>query len=171
MMNILWHRRGKDVPLYTTYDRTRQAFAIVGNSTYTLLQASSLPSYEPSADELAPVPRAGERLDGDQTGPIQTQVQKPPPYSWTQTSDAVTIAIPLPSSTSTQNIKVAFSTRTLTVLVQGTGIETQSNVIPLPRFSLKALWDGIQPSTSLWTYEIQLSHTCSVWIRSRLPRL
>lgn len=162
MMNILWHRRGKDVPLYTTYDRTRQAFAIVGNSTYTLLQASSLPSYEPSVDEFAPVPRAGERLDGDQTGPIQTQVQKPPPYSWTQTSDAVTIAIPLPSSTSTQNIKVAFSTRTLTVLVQGTGIETQSNVIPLPRFSLKALWDGIQPSTSLWTWDKSAEHSCGI---------
>lgn len=166
-MDILWHRRGKDVPLYTTYDTTREAFALVGGSPYSPAHVPPPPSYHPSKEELVPIPRAGEQLDGDNPGlgnqGAHPHPQKPPPYSWTQTSDSVTIAIPLPSSTTTQNIKVAFSARTLTVLVQGAGSEANgSNPLSLPRYSLKALWDGIQPSTSLWTWDRTAEHSFGI---------
>ncbi|KAI0661902.1 hypothetical protein C8Q70DRAFT_1043158 [Cubamyces menziesii] len=150
-LEIVWHRRGDDVPIYTTYDASRQAFLFVGSSSYLPINVAPAPSYEPSPDEIAPIPRKGENLDGV---PNSSYVSKPPPYSWTQTSDSVTLAIPLPSNTPTDHIKVAFSPRTLTVLVEGAPTAPTAEVpVVVPRYTLKALWDGIQPSTSLWTFD------------------
>ncbi|OJT15270.1 NudC domain-containing protein 1 [Trametes pubescens] len=147
-LQVSWHRRGDDVPLYTAYDASRQAFLFVGSSPYLPLTVAPAPAYEPSADELAPIPRAGENLDGT-SGPAASDVPKPPPYSWTQTEDTVTLAIPLPSDTPKERIKIVFSPRTLTVLVE----DSADAPIPIPRFSLTQLWDGIQPSTSMWTFD------------------
>ncbi|OCH91845.1 hypothetical protein OBBRIDRAFT_491288 [Obba rivulosa] len=151
-MDILWHRRGEDVPMYTAYDGERKAFLLVGSSHYRPIEVAPAPTYEPSADEIAPIPRAGENLDSGNTS-IATQPPKPPPYSWTQTSDSITMAIPLPSDTKTEDIKVTFSPRTLTVLVQGAPAPDNTVHVELPRFMLKPVWDGIHPATSLWTFD------------------
>ncbi|KAI0354943.1 hypothetical protein OH77DRAFT_1590313 [Trametes cingulata] len=151
-LQIVWHRRGDDVPLYTTYDASRQAFLFVGSSSYLPINVEPTPSYEPSPDEIAPIPRKDENLDG--TPAPSTDLPKPPPYSWTQTSDSVTLAIPLPSDTPTDRIKVAFSPRTLTVLVEGAPTQPSADVpVVVPRYTLKPLWDGIQPGTSVWTFD------------------
>ncbi|PIL22551.1 hypothetical protein GSI_15240 [Ganoderma sinense ZZ0214-1] len=148
-LQILWHRRGTDVPVYTSYDASREAFLFVGGSAYLPIATAPAPSYEPSPDEIASIPRADENLD------TSTPASRPPPYSWTQTSDSVTIAIPLPASTPTAHIKVAFGPRTLTVLVEGAATGGADADVPLvvPRFTLKPLWDGIHPAGSLWTFD------------------
>ncbi|TFK91115.1 hypothetical protein K466DRAFT_644078 [Polyporus arcularius HHB13444] len=154
-LHIVWHRRGDDVPTYAAYSPTHKSFLFVGSSAYLPITAPSNPSYEPSPDELAPIPRAGENLDGATSNGdgATTAVPKPPPYSWTQTSDSVTLAIPLPADTPTEHIKVAFSPRTLTVLVEGPTASTDDVPVVVPRFTLKTLWDGIHASTSLWTFD------------------
>ena len=144
-LQILWHRRGTDVPVYTSYDASRESFLFVGGSAYLPIAAAPVPSYEPSSDEIVPIPRAGENLDTPATSP-------PPPYSWTQTSDSVTLAISLPASTPTEHIKVAFGPCTFTVLVEGTTAGTDVPLV-VPRFTLKPLWDGIHPTGSLWTFD------------------
>ncbi|KAI0822263.1 hypothetical protein BC628DRAFT_1327771 [Trametes gibbosa] len=153
-LSIAWHRRGADVPLYTAYDASRKSFLLVGSAPYLPLARAPAPVYDPSPDELAPIPRAGENLDGT-SSPAPPDVQKPPPYSWTQTSDTVTLAIPLPSDTPTAHIKVAFAPRTLTVLVEGAPSSASSPDVPVvvPRYTLRPLWDGIQPGTSVWTFD------------------
>ena len=145
-LQVLWHRRGTDVPVYTSYDASRESFLFVGGSAYLPIAAAPVPSYEPSSDEIVPIPRAGENLD------TPAPTSPPPPYSWTQTSDSVTVAIPLPASTPTEHIKVAFGPRTLTVLVEGTTAGTDVPLV-VPRFTLKPLWDGIHPTGSLWTFD------------------
>lgn len=149
-LDILWHRRGDDVPIYTYYDAVRRSFLLVGAS-YNTINVEPSPSYTPAPDELAPIPRANENLDG--AGSQLDSPPKPPPYSWTQTSDSVTIAIPLPSSTPTDAIKVAFSLRTLTVFIKDTGSGDNQAPVPLPRYDMKPLWDHIQPTTSMWTFD------------------
>ncbi|KZT73786.1 hypothetical protein DAEQUDRAFT_354264 [Daedalea quercina L-15889] len=150
-LDILWHRRGDDVPIYTFYDALQRAFMLVGAS-YRTIDAGPDPLYTPTPDELAPIPRANENLDGT-PAPPSNALQKPPPYSWTQTPDSVTIAIPLPSSTPTDAIKIAFSLRTLTVLVRDAGSGDTPSAVPLPRYDMKPLWDHVQPSTSMWTFD------------------
>ncbi|KAI1789603.1 hypothetical protein LXA43DRAFT_923313 [Ganoderma leucocontextum] len=151
-LQILWHRRGTDVPVHTAYDTSRNSFLFVGGSAYLPMAAAPVPSYEPSPDEIAPIPRPGENLDTSGNG-----LPSPPPlYSWTQTSDSVTVAIPLPADTPTEHIKVAFSPRTLTVLVEGDAAAGSGGAdVPLvvPRFTLRQLWDGIHPAASLWTFD------------------
>ncbi|KAH9854666.1 hypothetical protein C2E23DRAFT_867262 [Lenzites betulinus] len=154
LLSIVWHRRGDDVPLYTSYDASQQAFLFVGSASYLPLAVAPTPTYEPSSDELAPIPRAGENLDGPPT-PALPDIPKPPPYSWTQTSDTVTLAIPLPSDTPTAHIKVTFAPRTLTVLVERAPTPAHPADVPVvvPRYTLRPLWDGIQPCTSVWTFD------------------
>ncbi|GBE84930.1 hypothetical protein BKA93DRAFT_827070 [Sparassis latifolia] len=156
-LDILWHRRGEDVPLYTTYDETRSAFLFVGGSPYRPLGVPGPQEYEPSADELAPIPRQAEDLDNVTN---VSQPIKPPPYSWTQTDDSVTLAIPLPSSTPTEDIKIAFSPTTLTVLVRGESAMVGD--IKLPHYDLKKLWDNIHASSSMWTWDRAAEHRFGV---------
>ncbi|PCH40088.1 hypothetical protein WOLCODRAFT_116605 [Wolfiporia cocos MD-104 SS10] len=151
-LEILWHRRGSDIPVYTSFDAGRQSFLLAGSS-YKPLDAAPMPSYEPSTDELVPIPRVNENLDG-------ATPKKPPPYSWTQTSDSVTVAIPLPASTRTEDIQVAFSPRTLTVRVR-TPPDANAPVKP-PQYDMKQLWDGITPSASLWTWDRTAEHAYGV---------
>ena len=149
---ILWHRRGTDVPVHTAYDASRESFLFVSGSTYLPTAAAPVPSYEPSPDEIAPIPRGDENFDTPTSG----LPNPPPPYSWTQTSDSVTVAIPLPADTPTEHIKIAFGPRTLTVLVEGAsaaGVGEAGVPLVVPRFTLKPLWDGIHPAGSLWTFD------------------
>ncbi|CCM03536.1 uncharacterized protein FIBRA_05670 [Fibroporia radiculosa] len=159
-LDILWHRRGQDVPVYTTFDAVRESFMLVGGSSYRPIGVVAAPLYEPSPDEIAPIPRAGENLDAAQS-------QKPPPYSWTQTTDSVTVAIPLPSSTQKENIRASFSPHTLTLFVRGDpslSDRESDNLthVKLPRYDMKTLWDGIQPSTSFWTWDREAEHRYGV---------
>lgn len=151
-MNILWHRRGEDVPVYVTHDPSRKAFILAGASLYLDPEVVAPVPYEPSPDDSAPIPRQGENLDDQQPGP-----ETPPPYSWTQTSDSVTVAFPLPQHTPKSNIKVRFTPRTLTLHVQGDAPASSS--IPIPHYSLKAFWDGISSSTSFWTWDREAEHS------------
>lgn len=148
-IDILWRRRGQDVPIFTEYDNSRKCYLLAGSSVYRELSQPTPPSYEPSPDEMAPIPRQDEKLD------VETP-PRPPLYSWTQTSDSVTVAFPLPATTPTSSIKVTFSQKTLTVHVQST---PHVEGAPLPRYSAQQLWDGIQTSTSFWTWDREGEHS------------
>lgn len=141
VLNVVWKARGDDVPMYVGYDESRTAFFILGKSMYKGVGVITPPTYEPSPDELAPVPRAGEVLPDGST--------KPPSYSWTQTPDSVTVAFPLPSNVPKSAIHVTLTAKTLSLLVK----HELPTSLPLPRYSLKELWDSINPSSSLWTWD------------------
>lgn len=149
-MDILWRRRGQEVPIYTAFDDALRSFILIGGTSYRDIDYVHVPSYEPSPDEIAPIPRVDENLD--RKGP---EPPRPPPYSWSQTHDSVTVAIPLPSNTLKSSIKVTFSPRTLTVHIDNE-ISTSA---PIPRYSAKPLWDGISASTSYWTWDREAEHS------------
>ncbi|KAL5486023.1 hypothetical protein ACEPAI_7067 [Sanghuangporus weigelae] len=140
-LKVVWKARGEDVPMYIGYDDSRSAFFILGKSIYKGIGAVTPPTYEPSADEFAPIPRAGEVLPD---GPV-----KPPPYSWSQTSDSVTVAFPLPYNVPKSAIHVTLTAKTLSLLIK----HELPTSFRLPRYSLKELWDSINPSSSLWTWD------------------
>lgn len=146
-VEVLWHRRGEDVPLYTTFDESRGLYLLIGGSEYRKLDTPPLPTYEPSPDEIAPIPRADENLA------VSNAPSKPPPYSWTQSPDSVTVAIPLPSTTPKDKIKVLFSSTTLTLHVDLNNDATMPQGVSVPRYSAKKLWDGISTSSSFWTFD------------------
>ena len=146
----LWQRRGEDVPVYTTFVDELNAYLIIGGSYYRNPETQKLASpYEPTPDEMAPIPRANENLD---TLPPD-QDKKLYPYSWTQSSDSVTVAFPLPSTTPKTKIKVFFTTQTLTVHVDNNDELTLPVPIPIPHYSAKALWADINPSSCFWTWD------------------
>lgn len=143
-LNVIWRRRGDYVPISVDYDASLKAHSLVGGSVFRSIGSTVPPSYEPSADEIAPIPRAGEQLDTKQNGTSSL-----PPYSWIQTNDEVTVAFPLPSTTEKSSINVSFSSRTLTVHIQTDSIGS----VNIPHYSMKQLWDVIQPPTSFWTWD------------------
>ena len=108
-LDILWHRRGANVPLYLAYEKQRSVFILAGGSPYRRIEQPAVVPYEPSPSEIVPIPSAD--------GPPEPT--KPPPYAWTQDSEEVTVALPFPTSTSKGDINVHFSPQTLTILVQG----------------------------------------------------
>lgn len=148
-LGISWQRRGHAVPIHVAYDESRQVFILLGDSPYSPVEEPVTGPYNPSADEIAPIPRPDENLDTP-----APELVKPPPYSWTQTSDSVTVAFPLPSTTPKANIKVMFSHQSLTVHIQG----DIAPDIPLPHYSSKRLWDGISTSSSMWTWDREGEH-------------
>lgn len=149
-LDIIWHRRGEDVPILTSYDQSRQAFLLLGSSSYRDVPdekpAETLAEPEAQTDGGAAAPASTdvEMADGD-----VTDKPKPPPYSWTQTPDTVSLAFPLPTTTPTSSIKVSFSPRSLSVLV----LPTSTSTIPFPRYPAKTLWGPINPTQSLWTFD------------------
>ena len=146
-LDIVWHRRGEDVPLYTAYHANLKTFLLVGGSPYQRIDTAPQNPYEPSPDEMAPIPRQGENLDGSET----PNIQKPPPYAWTQDSEELTVAFPLPTTTPKSAFNILFSPQTLTVLVRAESMD----LTPLPRFSAARLWGGISPTSSFWTWDAQ----------------
>lgn len=153
-LDIAWHRRGEDVPLQVAYVETKGAFMLVGNSFYRSIVAPPVQSYEPSTDEIAPIPRAGEKLDDTNGQNTPQGPPKPPPYSWTQTEDSVTVAFPLPSATPKDAIKVTFSPTTLSLyILDDEEVLSKISPVPLPRYMLTKFWDGIRTTTSFWTFD------------------
>ena len=154
-LEVLWHRRGEDVPVYTTFVDKLNAHLIIGGSSYrdpAETQKLTSPYHEPTLDEMAPIPRANEILDALPSD----QNKKLYPYSWTQSSDSVTVAFPLPSSTPKTTIKVFFTTQTLTVHVDNNNNNNDESTtlpVPIPHYSAKALWADINPSSSFWTWD------------------
>ena len=145
-LRCLWHRTGREIPVYSTFHDSPPSFHIFGGHLHTESERATAQPYTPAPDEIAPIPCADENLDA---GPLP----KPPPYSWTQTSDSVTVAFPLPSTTPKSAIKVTFTTKTLSFFISGAQSESSSSPIPLPRYIAKSFWDGIQVSTSFWTWD------------------
>ncbi|KAF9013521.1 hypothetical protein BDQ17DRAFT_1387043 [Cyathus striatus] len=126
--DIIWHRRGMDVPIYASFIESLDSHVLLGGSIYKDLTITAKPTYEPSPDEIAPIPRPGEDLDFD-----------------IKTSDSVTVAFLLPSDTPKNNIKVLFSPHTLTLHVD--------TVAPTC-----TLWDGISTTSSVWTWDREAEH-------------
>ena len=155
-LDIVWRRRGEDVPMLMTYHHANNAYFLLGSSSYRKISDPHPAHYDPSPDEIVPIPRSEEILDAE--GPPQPT--KPYPYSWTQTSDVVTVAFPLPSTITTSQIRVTFSQKTLTIHVA-----TPSAVegFTIPRYSAKQLWDGIRPSTSFWTWDREGEHAFGIF--------
>ena len=146
-LRCLWHRIGQEIPVYSTFYDLPPSFHILGGPLCTETERATAQSYTPTPEEIAPIPRTGENLDAE-------PLPKPPPYSWTQTSDSVTVAFPLPSTTSKSAIKVTFTTKALNLfLLSDAQLESSSSPIPLPRYVAKSFWDGIQASTSFWTWD------------------
>ena len=156
-LDIAWRRRGEDVPILAVYDSVRAAYALLGSSPYRPINVQRTPTYEPSPDEIAPIPRAGESLDSG-TGTPQPPA-RPYPYSWTQTSDSVTVALPLPSATPKTSITVLFSPTTLSVHIKDA---PTAEGVSVPRYSAKQLWDSIRPSTSFWTWDREGEHKLGI---------
>jgi CS domain-containing protein len=142
-LDILWHRRGTNVPLYTAYDKHRGVSVLIGGSSYRHIRQSDLENHEHSPDENAPIPRVS--TDDVVPVPTSTSPPKPPPYVWSQDSEEVTVVLPYSSNTPKTHINVLFSSQTLTVLVQGSD--------DTPRYVAARLWGGIAPSSSFWTWD------------------
>ena len=140
-LDILWHRRGTHVPLYTAYDKHRSAFILAGSSPYRHIGQPAPEHPEPSsADEFAPIPSA------DAVAAAPASPPKPPPYAWTQDSEELTVALPFPSTTPKTHINVLFTPQTLTLLVQGSADDA-------PRYTAARLWAPIAPASSFWTWD------------------
>ncbi|PPQ86499.1 hypothetical protein CVT25_008243 [Psilocybe cyanescens] len=162
-LEVLWHRRGQDVPILTDFVEQVNSFLILGGSTYPDPNAKPpTKPYEPTSDEIAPIPRANENLDAAHANPNESDSNKPPkphPYSWTQTSDSVTVAFPLPSNTPKNKIKVLFTVQTLTLHVDTYPLESSdSPPVPIPHHSAKALWDSVNTTSCFWTWDREAEH-------------
>lgn len=151
---VLWHRRGQDVPIYATFVQAVNAYLLIGGSSYPDPNAVFSKHYEPAPDEMATIPRADENLD---TSSTLDKPEKPYPYSWMQTSDTITVAFPLPSSTSKTSIRVIFTMQTLTVTVNTTQIGGEIH-FENPHYVAKALWDNVDPSACFWTWDREAEH-------------
>ncbi|KAI0251999.1 hypothetical protein BJV78DRAFT_1275098 [Lactifluus subvellereus] len=150
-LDVLWHRKGANVPLYVAYERRRNVFILAGGSPYRPIGHPTISRTESSPDEIAPIPRADD--DDNMSAPAAASPPNPPPpYAWTQDSEEVTIAIPLPSTTSKTDINVLFSPQSLTVLVRDNS-SSSSGSSPPPHYAATRLWGGIAPSSSFWTWD------------------
>ncbi|VDC02430.1 unnamed protein product [Peniophora sp. CBMAI 1063] len=139
ILNVRWRLRGQDAPLYVAYEAAESVFLLAGAARYQLMDAPATTHAEPSADEAAPIPRAGENLDA------LSNDNRPPPYAWTQDNEEVTVAFPLPATTPSNAISVNFSPQTLTLRVRDTELA--------PQYTTTRLWAGISPDNCLWTWD------------------
>ncbi|KAF5315156.1 hypothetical protein D9619_007212 [Psilocybe cf. subviscida] len=154
-LEVLWHRRGQDVPVYATFVDEMDSHFIIGGSPYPDPEVPTVKPYEPTPDEIAPIPRADEKLDED--APTTTgSTDEPPPYSWTQTADSVTVAFPLPSNVTKDKMKVLFTLQTLTLHVDAQALE--GSPISIPHYSTKALWDSVNTTSCFWTWDREAEH-------------
>jgi len=56
-LDVLWHRRGANVPLYVGYEKRRNVFILAGGSPYRPIEHPTTSRTLPSPDELAPIRR------------------------------------------------------------------------------------------------------------------
>ena len=157
-LQVIWHRRGKDVPIYTTFVEAVDAYLLIGGSSYPDPNTSFARHYEPVLEEIASIPRQGEDPDMSSPPDATERPQKPYPYSWTQTSDTLIVAFPLPSSTPKTSIKVIFTMQTLTLTVDTHHLICGGTTIPIPHYLTKALWDNVNPSACFWTWDREAEH-------------
>ncbi|KAF9516498.1 hypothetical protein BS47DRAFT_1315336 [Hydnum rufescens UP504] len=156
-----WSIVGDDIPAHATYHIPRHEFLILSESEFIHPQSSalSIAPPDPQLDEIAPIPRAGENLDGpESTNGMSSQAPslKPPPYSWTQTSDSLTIAFFLPASTPKSHIRITLAPKYLSLLIlDPPEVRDGSSTLGthLPRFAMREWWDGIDASASFWTWD------------------
>ncbi|KAJ3509421.1 hypothetical protein NLJ89_g5229 [Agrocybe chaxingu] len=159
-LEVLWHRRGQDVPIYATFIEEIRTYLIVSGSTYPDENATKMAPYNPTPDEIAPIPRYGENFDSKPDN-LNDDPPKPHPYSWIQTPDSVTVAFPLPASTSKTQMKVIFTTQTLTLHIDA--VQSRENQpVPAPHYSVKALWDSVNPSSCFWTWDREAEHAYGI---------
>jgi hypothetical protein len=125
---VLWEGAGAGAPTFASYDPARGAFLVLGESPYSASAPEADPA--PAADELAPIPRAGETLDA------------PPLYAWTQTGDGVSVTFTQPRALRASAFTVEIRADAIALTVSGT--------VVLPR---TALWDGCMPDESTWTWD------------------
>jgi len=151
-LEILWRRRGEEVPIFATFIESLGTH-LLGGSDYRELDTPPPLAYEPTSDEIVPIPR-----DDGSSMPLNPP-QRPPPYSWTQTSDSITVAIPLPATTPKEKIRILFSPTTLTLHVD---VNVDPNNQMPPRYSARKLWDGISPTSSFWTFDRQAERTYGI---------
>ncbi|KAG8904791.1 hypothetical protein FRB99_001180 [Tulasnella sp. 403] len=149
-VEVRWKARGDSVPILVAHSEKRKAYLLLGGTSYSLDGQDAPTPYEPSADEIAPIPRLGENLDGHKQ---TNDIPKPPPYSWTQTEDSVTIAFPLPSSTPASAIRVIIGARHLTLVANVPESEASIFPIPIPRYLQKDWWAEVDASSSFWTWD------------------
>jgi hypothetical protein len=140
-----WKVRGQDLPIFSTYDPHSDLFIFAAASPYEQYDKPSLVPPDPTPDEIAPIPRAGESLD------VPTP-EKPPPYSWSQTGDSVTVAFALPSSTPKSSIKMVLGPKHLTLNI-GQSSHEGARPFLIPNYTAKPFWDGIDTSASFWTWD------------------
>lgn len=76
LLDVLWHRRGANAPLYVGYERRRSVFILAGGSPYRPIGHPTISRTKPSPDELAPIPRA----DDDDYNVSAPAVGSPPNY-------------------------------------------------------------------------------------------
>jgi hypothetical protein len=138
---LLWKRLGQDIPSYVNYQAAN--WLVCAGSTFKEIS------------EPVPV-RIPDPLDDKMTGieptnsESQPTGQPPPPYSWTQTSDSLTVAFPLPAATPKSHIHVTIGPKHLSLLIK---MSEEESTFPLPRYAMKELWDQVNPSESLWTWD------------------
>ncbi|KAG8911919.1 hypothetical protein FRC00_005576 [Tulasnella sp. 408] len=146
-VHVIWKRRGDSIPLSVEYDMEHGAYLMIASTGFS---ATGEPKaeYVPSEDEIAPIPRAGEKLDGETTS-TTAPPPRPPPYSWTQTNDSVTVAFPVPSSTAASAIRVNISPKYLSLLVSAPDHPN----FPIPRYLSKEWWGPVDASSSFWTWD------------------
>ncbi|KAF8517427.1 hypothetical protein BU17DRAFT_49856 [Hysterangium stoloniferum] len=140
-LETIWRRRGMHIPLYTTYIPNYQSFLIISGSSYQDVSLPITQPYDPDPDEIVPVPRLDENFDL-----ASTITSLPPPYSWTQTNDSVTIAYAIPGGTPKESIHATLHRTSLS-------LHAGNPPLPRPMYNLAPLWDTIDPSSSLWTWE------------------
>jgi hypothetical protein len=157
-LQVLWHRRGQDVPIYTTFVEAVNAYLLIGGSSYPDLNTAFARHYEPPLEEMVPIPREGENPDTFETSDESENPPKPHAYSWMQTPDTLMVAFPLPSSTPKTSIKVIFTMQTLTVTVDTHHLAGGESPIPIPHYVTKALWDNVDPSACFWTWDREAEH-------------
>ncbi|KAF9046723.1 hypothetical protein BJ165DRAFT_1473886 [Panaeolus papilionaceus] len=165
-LDVVWHRRGTDVPMYASFVDSLQAYLVVAGSSYPVPDAQINKAYEPTSDEIVPIPRADENLDVAPPANTEPEIPRPPPYSWTQTSDSVTVAFPLPSTTPKNKIKVLFTTQTLTLHIDSYPLASLNDTsepgpagsIKLPHYSAKAIWANVNTSSCFWTWDREGGH-------------
>lgn len=161
-LEVLWHRRGKDVPIYASFVEELRAYVILGGSSYPDPNISVLKHYEPAPEEMAPIPTINENLDatlGSVSAARFEGLSKPYPYSWLQTPDTVTVAFPLPASTPKSKMRVLFTMQTLTLHVDTLPIQSsEAPPVSIPHYTTTALWDSVNPSACVWTWDREAEH-------------
>jgi hypothetical protein len=152
-LDIVWQRRGSDAPVGVLFSALSEAYILLGGSPYACVgDQTSEHAYEPTADEIAPIPRAGEDFSSN-LGPHKT----PPPFSWTQTADSLTVAFPLPASTPKSAMKVSLTNTSFSLrfLYHPEAVEA----VTLPFYDSKRFWGPISVEDSLWTWDRDAGHS------------